>query len=104
MTCPLPFDQKTRRSGFVSLTHIFFKSPAVSPVIKPAVAFVFALTLIIGAVGTMPAQARPTPDGFTELAERLLPSVVNISITQEVRSPFANGENGDIYIVSCSYF
>lgn len=79
----------------MSLTHVFFKSPASSPAIKPAMALVVALTLILGIVGAVPTQARPTPDGFTELAERLLPSVVNISITQEVRSPFANGENGE---------
>jgi serine protease Do len=31
-----------------------------------------------------PAQARGTPDGFADLAERLLPAVVNISSTQVV--------------------
>jgi serine protease Do len=30
------------------------------------------------------AQARPAPDGFADMAERLLPSVVNISTTQTV--------------------
>lgn len=34
------------------------------------------------------AYARPTPDSFADLAEKLLPSVVNISTTQVVRNPF----------------
>ncbi len=34
-----------------------------------------------------PAVARAAPDSFAELAERLLPAVVNISTTQKVRGP-----------------
>ncbi|MBI1180124.1 MAG: Do family serine endopeptidase [Alphaproteobacteria bacterium] len=45
---------------------------------------------------SLPAAARPVPDGFADLAEQLLPSVVNISTTQEVTSPYGNtGEDGD---------
>ncbi|MEL0145132.1 MAG: serine protease, partial [Alphaproteobacteria bacterium] len=38
----------------------------------------FALWLVLA----NPAQARSAPDSFADLAERLLPSVVNISSTQ----------------------
>jgi serine protease Do len=41
--------------------------------------FVIAAGLL---VGTLPATARPGPDGFADLAERLLPGVVNIASTQ----------------------
>ena len=34
----------------------------------------------------IPAAARPAPDSFADLAEKLLPSVVNISTTQTVKS------------------
>jgi serine protease Do len=33
------------------------------------------------------ARAAPAPDGFADLAERLLPSVVNISTTQTLKNP-----------------
>jgi serine protease Do len=37
-------------------------------------------------VMAMSAHAAPTPDGFADLAERLLPSVVNISTTQTLKN------------------
>ena len=40
-----------------------------------------ALVLILSA---QPAAAKSTPDSFADLAEKLLPSVVNISSTQVV--------------------
>lgn len=40
------------------------------------------LTLAAATFTTSPAQARGTPDGFADLAERLQPAVVNISTTQ----------------------
>src|SRR5215207_9610256 len=42
----------------------------------------------------LPASARPAPDGFADIAEKLLPSVVNISTTQTVKSdkPEKQGE------------
>jgi len=36
-------------------------------------------------MGGGPAAARPAPDGFADLAEKLLPAVVNISTTQTVK-------------------
>src|ERR1700726_4858555 len=44
-----------------------------------------ALPVGKGPIGTSPATARPAPDGFADLAARLLPSVVNISTTQHVK-------------------
>jgi serine protease Do len=43
-----------------------------------------ALLLIIAITGADPAAARPAPDSFADLAEGLLPSVVNISTTQVI--------------------
>ena len=42
----------------------------------------------------MPAAARPAPDSFADLAERLLPSVVNISTTQTVKSEHGREHSG----------
>src|SRR5436190_24189597 len=51
---------------------------------RSAVAAAAAVLLILPA-GLSPAAARPAPDGFADLAEKLLPSVVNISTTQTVK-------------------
>ncbi len=40
------------------------------------------------------AQARPAPESFADLVEALSPSVVNISTTQELRSPFGEDKDG----------
>ena len=60
-----------------------------------ALSFVFAVAAI--AVTPQVAEARGTPDGFTELAKRLSPSVVNISTAQTIEidtseaKPFGEG-------------
>ncbi len=41
-----------------------------------------------------PALARPAPDGFADLAEKLLPAVVNISTTQTIKPNDRRGEAG----------
>ncbi len=65
--------------------------PQVSPIRQAA----FALLALIVAFGiVMPADARSAPESFSALAEQVVPSVVNISISQEVKSPFGNGEEG----------
>lgn len=46
------------------------------------VGLLFALTMVLG---TLPAAAKSAPDSFADLADKLLPSVVNISSTQVVR-------------------
>ena len=45
-----------------------------------------AAALVLPALGPLPARARPAPDSFADLAERLLPGVVNISSSQTVQS------------------
>src|SRR4051812_9924963 len=35
--------------------------------------------------------ARPAPDGFADLASKLLPAVVNVSTTQTLKSPDRSG-------------
>ena len=42
-----------------------------------------------------PAAARPAPDSFADLAEKLLPSVVNISTTQTVKSERGSASTAD---------
>lgn len=42
-----------------------------------------------------PAYARPGPDGFADLAEKLLPAVVNISSTQAAPAQQERGERGE---------
>ena len=44
------------------------------------------LIVIAAALISWPAAARPAPDSFADLAEKLLPSVVNISTTQTMKS------------------
>tara|TARA_R110000782_G_scaffold4929_7_gene17276 strand:+ start:1127 stop:2704 length:1578 start_codon:yes stop_codon:yes gene_type:complete len=49
-------------------------------------AFAAALALAAFMIMTTVAQARPAPESFADLAEKLLPSVVNISTTQVIES------------------
>ena len=53
----------------------------------------FALPMIVPAILPTPAIARPAPEGFADLAARLLPAVVNISSTQSVQAS-ANASPG----------
>lgn len=45
---------------------------------------VFVVSFMLLPVLAAPASARPAPDGFADLAERLMPAVVNISISATV--------------------
>ncbi len=58
------------------------------PLVRRAVAAAFAALVIAvpAAVATGPAMARGAPDSFADLAARLLPSVVNISTTQTLKT------------------
>jgi serine protease Do len=50
----------------------------------------------LNGVGISRAAAHPAPDGFADLAEKLLPSVVNISTTQTVKAgEHTEGGSGD---------
>jgi serine protease Do len=51
-----------------------------------AVTFAAFLIAVPATVATGPAQARPAPDSFADLAAKLLPSVVNISTTQTLKT------------------
>ena len=45
------------------------------------------LVLASIAIGAVPAAARPAPDSFADLANRLLPTVVNIATSQTLKAP-----------------
>jgi len=53
----------------------------------PAFRIVFAILALLAAT---PAWARPAPDSFADLANKLLPSVVNISTSQTLKAPSQN--------------
>jgi serine protease Do len=54
---------------------------------RAAAGWLMALPVVaLAAIFACPAAARPTPDSFADLAEKLLPSVVNISTTQTLKS------------------
>jgi serine protease Do len=53
---------------------------------RAATGWLMALPAIaLAAMLAWPAAARPAPDSFADLAEKLLPSVVNISTTQTLK-------------------
>jgi serine protease Do len=70
-------------------------------ILRRAVALALVLGLFAVPVGTpggsaglgvSRAVAHPAPDGFADLAEKLLPSVVNISTTQTVKTTAQSGD------------
>jgi serine protease Do len=60
--------------------------------LRHAASVACATFLITAAASWQPASARPGPDGFADLADKLLPSVVNISTTQTLK-PEASREH-----------
>lgn len=54
----------------------------------------FSLLIIATAVFSVPAQARPAPEGFADLAEKLSPAVVNISTSQKMNGGVSGGVPG----------
>ena len=70
-------------------TATLTKMPGASarPVRRAAVAAALSLALMTTGVST--AFARSAPDSFADLAEAVLPAVVNISVTQGERSPMS---------------
>ena len=54
----------------------------------------FALVLVAALVMPLAASAKAGPDGFADLATKLLPAVVNISSTQTIKPDRGNGGNG----------
>jgi serine protease Do len=58
-----------------------------SPVRRPPGGLLAAFLIVaVATLAPNPAVARPAPDSFADLAQQLLPSVVNISTTQTVKS------------------
>ena len=53
----------------------------------PAPRLLFAILALVAAT---PALARPAPDSFADLANKLLPTVVNISTSQTLKAPTQN--------------
>ncbi len=60
---------------------------------RPATAVILFVAAALFAGAPNPAHARPAPDSFADLAARLLPSVVNISTTQTLKT--AGGDQGN---------
>ena len=54
----------------------------------------FLILAPVAVVAPIPAAARPAPDSFADLAARLLPSVVNISTTQTIKSDRGREHSG----------
>jgi serine protease Do len=53
---------------------------------RPAPARWLSLAFLAAFLAAGPAAARPAPDSFAELAQKLLPAVVNISTTQTIKN------------------
>ncbi len=63
--------------------------------LRRSAAMAGAVLLLVVPGELAPAAARPAPDGFADLAEKLLPSVVNISTTQNVKSEKQGERQGE---------
>lgn len=78
------------RSAPEAMPDRFRKGSAPVGVARPARLAVVALAVFVGGLlwlaPATPTHARPTPDSFADLADRLLPAVVNISSSQTVDS------------------
>jgi serine protease Do len=61
---------------------------------RPA-AIACAILLVAMPAALHPAAARPGPDGFADLADKLLPSVVNISTTQTLKPEASREHSGE---------
>jgi serine protease Do len=69
----------------------YFSNLAFRTVASVVAAF---LLLAPATLDPRPAEARPAPDSFADLAAKLLPSVVNISTTQTVKSDRGREHSG----------
>ncbi|MGE0668219.1 MAG: Do family serine endopeptidase [Sphingomonadales bacterium] len=74
------------------LPDVGFRNSSFS---KGIAAFAAAAFIAVASLAA-PAAAKPVPDGFADLAEKVMPSVVNISTTQEVGgTDLSGGEDGE---------
>jgi serine protease Do len=53
----------------------------------PRALFGCAIVVLTAFAAPLPVQARPAPDSFADLADKLLPTVVNISTSQTLKAP-----------------
>ncbi len=60
--------------------------PTIRRAGRPAAAMFAAALIAATCVLAAPSEARPAPEGFADLAERLLPGVVNIASTQIIKA------------------
>ena len=73
----------------MSRTSMVTQVPTADWMMRATMAVVFVIALLLAAPQT--AAARGMPDSFADLAEELLPAVVNISSVQTVQRPDAPG-------------
>ncbi|MGA8756361.1 MAG: DegQ family serine endoprotease [Stellaceae bacterium] len=64
--------------------------------LRVALAAILGLIPAVAGIAPLPALARPAPDSFADLAAKLLPSVVNISTTQTLKTAGAEQGNPDM--------
>ena len=67
------------------LSMMNLRRSAAAALAPLAVALLIAAPAGLSGIGISRAMARPAPDSFADLAEKLLPSVVNISTTQTLK-------------------
>src|SRR5579862_7798532 len=70
------------------------RRPRTRLLIDTGVRLALVLPLALGAVG--PAFARAAPESFADLAEKLLPAVVNVSTTQTIKTAERKGRGPEI--------
>jgi serine protease Do len=71
------------------------KVSCVSSSLRRSVAIACVIAVVVFPAALQPATARPGPDGFADLADKLLPSVVNISTTQTVKPEASRQQSGE---------
>jgi serine protease Do len=91
----MPLGKLTRQERRVSLMTMNSISQSAMKARLAVIGFVsLAIVVFVGAMNISNVQAHPAPDGFADLAEGLLPSVVNIASTIEVKAPRGASEQG----------
>jgi serine protease Do len=70
----------------VLLSTVSLRRSAVAALAPMVIAALIALPAGLSGVGISHASAHPAPDSFADLADKLLPSVVNISTTQTLKA------------------
>ena len=74
--------KKTHETPLVKLLITLEETSDVNVQSRFVNAFAAGLLAMVFIVASIPAQAKSAPESFADLAEKLLPAVVNISTTQ----------------------